>query len=50
MNMSMRMANMVDSAVVCQDTRQQATVNMTNITVNQANIDGQQGQHLHHGQ
>ena len=49
--MSMRMANMVDSAVVCQDdTLQQAAVNMTNITVNQANIDGQQGQYVHHGQ
>ena len=42
---------MVDSAVVCQDDiRQQAAVNTTNITVNQANIDGQQGHHVHHGQ
>ena len=45
------MTNRVDSAVVCQDdTRQQATVNMTNITVNLANIDGQQDHHVHHGQ
>ena len=37
--------------MVCQDdTRQPATVNMTNITVNQANVDGQQGHHVHHGQ
>ena len=47
MNISMRMTNRVDSAVVCQDdARQQATVNMTNITVDQPNMDGQQGHHV----
>ena len=47
MNISMRMTNRVDSAVVCQDdARQQAKVNMTNITVDQPNMDGQQGHHV----